>query len=150
MTTSHRSRVVLGSVAALACAATPALAATIAAAGPERGATYAGSIGPGYPISFKVSPNGTAVEDLKLHFEADCNPGAGSVAPRFLFSTLAIKDGKFAGDSHLGTAGGSVDTSIRLEGSFAGKTATGKVIAHQSIKSLGSCSQTEPFTATVK
>lgn len=148
MTTSHRSRVVLGSVAALACAAAPALAATIAGAGPERGATYAGSIGPGYPISFKVSPSGTTIEDLKVHFEATCNPGAGSTAPRFPFSTLAIKDGKFAGDSDLG--GGGVETSIRLEGSFDGRKASGKVVAHQSIKSLGSCSQTEPFTADVK
>jgi hypothetical protein len=85
---------------------------------------------------------------LSVHFEATCLPGAGSVAPAFPFNTLTIKHGAFAGDSSLTTPGSSM--SIRLEGSFDGTKATGKVIGRESIKSLGSCKQTEPFTAHVK
>jgi hypothetical protein len=146
MTTSFLRRAAIGSIAALACAAVPAV--VIADPGPKAGAEYSGSIGPGYPIHFKVSRNGKTIDDLSIHFEATCLPGAGSVAPAFPFSSLAIKDKGFAGDSSLTTPGSSM--SIRIEGSFDGTKATGKVIGHESIKSLGSCTQTEPFTTHVK
>ena len=145
MTTSFLKR---ASIAAIACAAIAAPAVAIADSGPKAGAEYSGSIGPGYPIHFKVSGNGKTIHALSVHFEATCLPGAGSVAPAFPFDTLAIKHGAFAGDSSLTTPGSSM--SIRLEGSFDGTKATGKVIGRESIKSLGSCKQTEPFTAHVK
>jgi hypothetical protein len=145
MTTSLLERV---AIAAIACAAAAAPAVAIADSGPKAGAEYSGSIGPGYPIHFKVSRNGKTIHTLSVHFEATCLPGAGSVAPAFPFSTLAIKHGAFAGDSSLTTPGSSM--SIRLEGSFDGTKATGTVIGRESIKSLGSCKQTEPFTAHVK
>lgn len=148
MTTSLLKRAAIGSIAALACAAGPAVAVAIADPGPKAGAEYSGSIGPGYPIHFKVSRNGKTIDALSVDFEATCLPGAGSVAPAFPFNTLAIKHGAFAGDSSLTTPGSSM--SIRLQGSFDGAEATGKVIGHESIKSLGSCTQTEPFTARVK
>lgn len=146
MTTSFRKRAAIGMVATLACAIVPAVA--VADSGPKAGAEYTGSIGPGYSIHFKVSSNGETIDALSVHFEPTCLPGAGDVAPAFPFKTLAIKDGAFAGDSSLTTPGSS--TSIRLEGRFEGTKATGKVIGHQSIKSLGSCTQTEPFTVHVK
>jgi hypothetical protein len=95
MITSLLKRAAIGSIAALARAAIPAVA--IADSGPKAGAEYSGSIGPGYPIHFKVSRNGKTIHALSVHFEA-----------------------------------------------------TGKVIGRESIKSLGSCKQTEPFTAHVK
>lgn len=146
MTTSILKRAATGSIAALACVG-PAVA--IADSGPKAGAEYTGSIGPGYPIHFKVSRSGTTIDALSVHFEATCLPGAGSVAPAFPFNTLPIKHGAFAGDSSITTPGGT-SMSVRLEGSFDGTKATGKVIGRASIKSLGSCTQTEPFTARVK
>lgn len=137
----------IGSIAALACAAVPATA--IAGSEAKPGLTYSGSIGPGYPIHFKVSRNGKTIDDLSVHFEATCLPGAGDVAPAFPFGTLTIKDGKFAGDSSI-TGGSGTSMSIRLEGDFDGTKATGKVVGRESIKSLGSCTQTEPFTARAK
>ena len=145
MTTSLLKR---AAIAAIACAAAVAPAVAIAEAGPKAGGEYSGSIGPGYPIHFKVSRNGKTIDALSVHFEATCLPGAGTVAPAFPFDTLAIKHGAFAGDSSLTTPGSSM--SIRLEGSFDGMKATGKVIGRESIKSLGSCKQTEPFTAHVR
>lgn len=146
MTTSLLKRAVIGSIAALACAVIPATA--LAGSGAKAGAAYSGSIGPGYAIHFKVSRNGKTIDDLSVHFEATCLPGAGDVAPAFPFGTLEIKDGKFAGDSSITGTGTSM--SIRLEGDFDGTKATGKVIGRESIKSLGSCTETESFTARVK
>jgi hypothetical protein len=148
MTASLLNRAAIGSIAALACAVAPAVAVAIADSGPKAGAEYSGSIGPGYPIHFKVSRSGKTIDDLSVHFEATCLPGAGDVAPSFPFKTLAIKDRAFAGDSSITTPGSSM--SVRLEGSFDGTEATGKAIGRESIKSLGSCKQTEPFTAHVK
>ncbi len=145
MIPSLLNRRAIASIAALAIAA-PAVA--IAESGPKAGSAYSGSIGPGYPIHFKVSRSGKTIDDLSVHFEATCLPGAGDVAPAFPFTTLAIKHGAFVGDSSITTAGSSM--SIRLEGSFKSAEATGKVIGRESIKSLGSCEQTEPFTAHVK
>jgi hypothetical protein len=146
MTIAPLTRAAIGSIVALACVAVPAVA--IATSGPKTGSEYSGSIGPGYPIHFKVSSNGKTIDDLSVHFEATCLPGAGDVAPSFPFHALAIKDDAFAGDSSLTTPGSSM--SIRLEGKFDGREATGKVVGHESIKSLGSCTQTEPFTVHVK
>ena len=147
MTTSLLSRAVIGSIAALACVAVPATA--VAGSEAKGGSTYSGLIGPGYAIHFKVSRNGKTIDDLSVHFEATCLPGAGDVAPAFPFGTLEIKDGKFAGDSSI-TSGAGTSMSIRLEGDFHGTEATGKVVGRESIKSLGSCTQTESFTARVK
>lgn len=146
--TSLLTRTATGAILALGCAAVPAAAVAIAGSGPKPGSEYSGSIGPGYPIHFKVSRNGKTIEALSVHFEATCLPGAGSVAPAFSFNPLAIKDAAFNGDSSLTTPGSSM--SIRLEGRFHGTEATGKVIGRESIKSLGSCTQTEPFTAHLK
>jgi hypothetical protein len=111
MTTSLLKRV---AIAAVACAAAAAPAVAIADSGPKAGAEYSGSIGPGYPIHFKVSRDGKTIHALSVDFEATCLPGAGSVAPAFPFNTLTIKHGAFAGDSSLTTPGSSM--SIRLEG----------------------------------
>jgi len=131
-------------VLALASVAVPAIAS-----GGVRDGHYSGFVGPGYPIHFQVSSNGTVVKDLVVAFEATCSPGASQTAPLFHFKTLEVKDGKFSGAStdHFGT---TVSDALRISGSFSGAKATGKVSDRSSIKSLPSCTQTEPFTAKLK
>lgn len=112
-------------------------------------ATYAGSIGPGYPISFRVSANGKAVDGLVLDDDVTCGAGAGNSAPAYRFGTLPIKSGSFSGTASDQFGPGD-SVSIRITGTFFGRVATGQVAATQQIRSLGSCTQTEPFTANAK
>lgn len=65
--------------------------------GPVRNGRYEGVVGPGWPISFHVSADGTKVEQLVAAFDAGCNGGAPTVAPKFHFSSLEIRDGRFSG-----------------------------------------------------
>ncbi|MGO9322779.1 MAG: hypothetical protein ACLQBY_18525 [Solirubrobacteraceae bacterium] len=132
--------------AVLVLAGAPVLAM---AAGSVRDGHYSGFVGPGYPISFQVTSNGTIVKSLVVAFEATCSPGAGQTAPLFHFKTLAVKDGKFSGAStdHFGN---TVSDALRISGSLSGAKATGKVTDTSNIKSLPSCTQSEPFTAKVK
>ena len=141
-----RSLSVAGALLALACVPVLAIAA---GGGPVKGAKYSGSVGPGYPMSFKVSASGKAVDDLVVAFEETCSPGAGSVAPKFDFGTLAINAEKFSGTStdHFGSA---VSDRLHISGSFSGRDATGKVTDLSHIKSLPNCTQTEAFTAKAK
>lgn len=131
----------------LACAA--GVAAAAGATEPVKDARYSGLIGPGYPMSFRVSTNGQDVEDLVVSFEETCSPGAGSVAPKFHFGTLRIMHGAFSGSStdHFGQ---SVSDALKIDGRFDGRKATGTVTDRSHIKSLPNCSQTEPFTAKAK
>jgi hypothetical protein len=130
-----------------ACAAGVASAA--GAVGPAKDAKYSGLVGPGYPMSFRVSANGQHVDDLVVSFEETCSPGAGSVAPKFDFSTLRITHRSFSGSStdHFGK---TVSDALRIKGTFNGRKASGTVTDQSHIKSLPNCSQTEPFTATAK
>jgi hypothetical protein len=127
----------------------PAVALAASAGGPVKGARYAGYIGPGYPMSFRVSANGDAVVDLVVAFDETCSAGAGNTAPKFDYGTLAIKHGGFSGNTidHFGT---TVSDSLRITGHFSSREATGKVTDLATIKSLGSCTQSEPFIAKVK
>ncbi|HEY5318128.1 MAG TPA: hypothetical protein VIJ20_09110 [Solirubrobacteraceae bacterium] len=135
-------------VTLLVLAVAPVLASA-AGRGPVKGAKYSGSVGPGYPMSFKVSANGKDVDDLVVAFEETCGPGAGSVAPKFHYATLAISGGKFSGAStdHFGK---TTSDRLHISGTFSGHDATGKVSVLAKIKSLPNCTQTEPFTAKAK
>jgi hypothetical protein len=141
------NRFFLATVIALACAAGTASAS--GAKGPVRGAKYSGLVGPGYPMSFRVSANGRNVDDLVVSFEETCSPGAGSVAPKFRFKTLRINREEFSGSStdHFGK---NVSDGLKVTGTFNGRKATGRVTDKSHIKSLPNCSQTEPFTATAR
>jgi hypothetical protein len=135
-------------VAALAAAVVPMLAIASSSA-PVKGGHYSGTVGPGYPISFRVSARGTSVTDLVVAFEETCNGAAGNTAPQFHFKTLGIRRGTFSGSS-TDRFGKTVSDALRISGSFAGRKVTGKVADVSKIKSLHTCTQTEPFTAQLK
>lgn len=119
------------------------------AGGQAKAATYSGTSGPGYPLHFRISANGDAVEGLVVAFEETCTPGAGETAPLFHFGTLAIKAGKFSGTAVDG-AGTTVTNTLRINGVFFGRTAAGTVTDTAVIKSLSPCTETSPFTAQAK
>jgi hypothetical protein len=110
---------------------------------------YSGTIGPGYPITFRVSANGNAVDNLVLNFEETCQPGAGNTAPTFHFGTLPIRSGQFSG-SAVNHYGSTVSDSLRITGTFFGRTVVGQVTDLAHIKSLPNCTETSPFTATAR
>ena len=119
-----------------------------AAGGQVKNAGYSGTVGPGYPISLRVSASGDVVDDLSVAIEATCQPGAGSVAPVYHFNSLRITSGSFAGEVSVGD--GSVSNSVRISGTFFGGVAVGLVSDLAHIKSLPDCTESEPFTATTK
>jgi hypothetical protein len=133
-------------VTVVALAVTPALAA---GGGPVKGARYTGSSGPGYPMSFRVSADGKAVDDLVVAYESTCQPGAGDVAPKFHFPTLAITHGKFSGTSTDNFGKGESD-KVHISGSFSGRDASGPVTDLAHIKSLPNCTDHSGFTAKAK
>lgn len=110
---------------------------------------YAGTIGPGFPISFRVSANGKAVDNLVLHYEVTtCGGAPGNVAPTYRFKALAIRSGSFSGA--LSDHSAKQSFSLRISGTFFGRVVTGKVTATQHITSLPTCTETEAFTAKAK
>jgi hypothetical protein len=109
---------------------------------------YKGSVGPGYPITFSVSGSGSSVDTLVVGFDATCEGAPANTAPLFHFKTLAIKDAKFSGKS-TDRFQSTASDGLRINGTFSGDRASGTVSSKLSIKSLGSCSQTEPFSATL-
>ena len=110
---------------------------------------YSGEVGPGYPLTFNVPSSVSSVENLVVAFEQTCEAGAGDVAPNFHFKTLSITDDKFSGTS-TDRFGKTASDGLLIEGTFKGDRVSGTVRSKSSIKSLGSCVQTEPFTATLK
>ncbi len=113
-------------------------------------AKYSGTIGPGFPISFRVSANGRAVDSLVLHYEVTtCGGPPGDSPPAYSFKALAITSGSFSGAvSSRPPSGASV--SIRISGTFFGRVVTGKVTATQRLTSFPTCTETETFTAKAK
>jgi hypothetical protein len=136
-------------VALLALAASPVLAAASSAGEAAQSGIYSGTVGPGYPISFQVSATGAEVSDLVVGFDETCNGAPAPTAPLFHFKTLKIKAGKFSGSS-IDRFGPTVSDSLRISGSLSGHKVTGKVTDLSKIKSLPSCTQSEPFTAKAK
>ncbi len=119
------------------------------AGGQAGGATYSGTSGPGYPLHFRVSANGESVDGLVVSYLETCTPGAGNTAPQFHFGTLAIRAGRFSG-SAVDHFGSTVTETLRINGSFFGRTATGTVSDTAVIASLQPCTQTSPFTAKAR
>jgi hypothetical protein len=119
------------------------------AGGQARGTAYRGTSGPGYPLHFRVSANGGSIDGLVVSFEATCAPGAGNTAPQFHFGTLAIRAGSFSGTAVLG-AGSTVTNTVRISGTFFGRTVTGTVSDREAIKSIPPCTDTSPFIAKAR
>jgi hypothetical protein len=149
MARSHITRIGVAALAVLAFAVAAAIAAADAGSGPVKGARYKGFTGPGYPMSFRVSANGQEIDDLVVAIEATCLPGAGSVAPKFDFKTLSVTHGKFSGSTDDPGDGGA-SNDLKIKGTFDGRKASGSVTDRAAIKSIGSCTETEPFTASAK
>ena len=124
------------------------LGAVALAAAPKKGARYAGTIGPGYPLHFRVSKDGKSVDRLVARFTPTCQGVAGGTA-KFTFGSRPIHGGKFSGFSvaHLGP---TVTLTLAIRGHFGpGGVASGEATATAQIKSLGKCKQSEPFTAAI-
>jgi hypothetical protein len=119
------------------------------ASGTARDGKYSGSVGPGYPISFRVDANGTVVKNLDVAIEATCQPGAGDVAPVYHFGQARIEHDKFSGSTSEGL-GTTVSNVVHISASLSDGKATGEVSDRASITSLPTCTETEPFTAKVK
>jgi hypothetical protein len=147
MKRNHLIRVGAAVLVSLACVAATASAA--GSKGPVKGAKYSGTVGPGYRMSFRVSANGQDVDHLVVSYLETCSPGVGSIAPKFHFGTLKIKQGKFSGSASHGL-GKTVSDVLKIKGTFDGRKASGTVTDKSHIKSLPNCSQTSPFTVTAK
>jgi hypothetical protein len=130
-------------VAALALPSTGAAFA----GGSAADGSYKGFVGPGYPMTFKVS--GSSVDDLVVAFDETCNGAPPNTAPKFYFKTLTLSDGKFSGAT-AGDFGPTFTDNLEIKGSLSGEKASGTVTSKSWVKSLGSCTQTEPFDATLK
>jgi hypothetical protein len=119
------------------------------ASGTVRDGEYSGSIGPGYPISFRVEADGRVVKNLDVAIEATCQPGAGDVAPVYHFGEVRIERDKFSGSTSR-QFGTTVSDVVHISASLSDGKATGEVSDRASITSLPTCTETEPFTAEVK
>jgi hypothetical protein len=141
-----RRRVLVPLIVVLALTSASALPAG-ASSGEIKDGTYTGSTGPGYPLKFKATH--TSVNDLVVSFEETCNGAGPDVAPLFHFKSLTIHDDKFDGTT-ADTFGSTASDDLHLRGTFDGSTVTGTITSVSTIKSLGSCTETEPFSAKWK
>jgi hypothetical protein len=114
---------------------------------PPGDTAYSGTIGPGYLITFDVSPHATTVDDLVVAFDETCNGSPSVVAPTFRFKTLVITSGEFTGTTSE-TFGPTVSDTVRIDGTFSGGVAAGQVSDTSRITSLPTCTQASPFVAT--
>jgi hypothetical protein len=136
-------------VAALIVLLVPTFAMASPVGKPVKGAHYVGTVGPGYPVKFTVSSKGKNVLKLVVAFDATCEGSPSLTAPRFHYKTLPIKSGRFRGTAskNFGDSSGDV---VRISGHFHGRKASGTVTSILTIKSLGSCTEKDPFTTNVK
>jgi hypothetical protein len=117
------------------------------AGGSDVSGSYKGDVGPGYPMTFKVS--GSSIDDLVVAFDETCNGAPPNTPPKFHFKTLSLSDGKFSGET-AGDFGPDFTDTLEIKGSLSGGKSSGTVTSKSWIKSLGSCTQAEPFDATLK
>jgi len=110
--------------------------------------TYSGEVGPGYPMKFDVTSRSQVV-DLVVSFDETCNGAPPDVAPKFHYKTLAISEGTFSGATSL-EFGTTASDDLAIKGTFSGDKVKGAVTSRSFIKSLGTCTEVEPFTAELK
>jgi hypothetical protein len=145
----RRTRLIPLALVSLALVSACGPAAALGGGGTVKDGRYTGLVGPGFPISFRVTAHGTSVSDLVVGFEESCNGASAETAPLFHFAQLEIKGGKFAGSS-IDRFGSTASDSLRISGTFRGAEATGKLTDTSKIKSLPTCTESEPFTARAK
>lgn len=150
MTFAQRSRVARAAVFVfvIATLVLPSTGAALAGGSITSG-SYKGAVGPGYPLTFTVSSSGPSINDLVVSFDETCNGAPADTPPKFHFKTLSVTDGKFSGAStdHFGK---TASDALQIKGTISGDKASGTVSSKSFIKSLGSCSEVEPFNATLK
>jgi hypothetical protein len=139
-----------GTVQALICNSGTIKFTAELAGGELKDIKYSGSSGPGFPISFRVSGSGKVVDNLVVLFNETCTPGAGNSEETFKFSPVKIVAGSFSTSAVTMKSGGTVSESMRVKGTFFGRTAVGTVSDHVSIPGLMPCTETVPFMATAK
>jgi hypothetical protein len=113
---------------------------------PPGGTAYSGTVGPGYLITFDVSPHGTMVNNLVVAYDETCNGTPSDVTPTFRFKSLVIASGEFSGTT-TETFGPTVSDMVHIDGTFSGGVAAGQVSDTSKVSS-STCTQTSPFVAT--
>jgi hypothetical protein len=144
-----RATLPIGSVLSALLLGSVLLSATVAGASGVQSGSYVGEVGPGYKVTFEINASATAIDALVVSFDETCNGAPADVPPQFHFNTLAITDGRFSGAStdHFGK---KVSDALRIKGTVQGSTVKGTVMSKSFIKSLGTCDETEPFSAQLK
>jgi hypothetical protein len=115
--------------------------------GQVRGAQYAGTIGPGFPISFHVSADGRTVAGLVLNFDHTC--GQAHRSSTYRFGGLTIRGSSFSGAS-IDHFGPKASDSLRVSGTFFGRVAVGQVTGTRHLTRLRRCTLSDGFTATAR
>jgi hypothetical protein len=114
---------------------------------PTNGTAYSGTVGPGYLITFDVSPHSTAVSNLVVAYDETCNGTPSDVTPTFRFKTLVIASGEFTGTT-TESFGTTASDTLRIDGTFSGGVAAGQVSDTSRVTGFPTCTQSSPFVAT--
>jgi hypothetical protein len=114
---------------------------------PPGGTAYSGTVGPGYLITFDVSPHATTVNNLVVAYDETCNGTPSDVTPTFRFKTLVIASGEFTGTT-TESFGPAVSDTVHIAGTFSGGVAAGQVSDTSRVASFPNCTQTSQFVAT--
>ncbi len=131
--------------AGLAAIAILALAPAAAhAAGPQKGAEYAGETSQGELVSFAVSPTGKQVVDLATSLTYRCTGEHDGESGTFVLDAIAVKNGRFTSKQTLyGTSEGSaVQEGVgTATGTFKrkGRRATGKLRSKLTLQGGETC-----------
>jgi hypothetical protein len=114
---------------------------------PPGGTAYSGTVGPGYLITFEVSPHATVVNHLVVGYDETCNGPPSDVTPTFRFKTLVISSGEFIGTT-TESFGPAVSDTVHIDGTFSGGVAAGQVSDTSRVAGFPTCTQSSPFVAT--
>lgn len=114
---------------------------------PTGSTAYSGTVGPGWLITFDVSPHSTAVENLVVAYDETCNGTPSDVTPTYRFGTLTITSGEFTGTT-TSSFGPTVSDTVRIDGTFSGGVAAGQVSDTSRVATFPTCTQSSPFVAT--
>jgi hypothetical protein len=114
---------------------------------PSGDTAYSGTVGPGYLITFDVSPHAATVDNLVVAYDETCNGTPSDVTPTFRFKTLVISSGEFTGTT-TESFGPAVSDTVHIDGTFSGGVAAGQVSDTSRVTSFPTCTQSSPFVAT--
>jgi hypothetical protein len=129
------------------CNSGPVKFVALSGSAPPGGTAYSGTVGPGYLITFDVSPHATTVNNLVVAYDETCNGTPSDITPTFRFKTLDIASGEFTGTT-TETFGPAVSDTVHIDGTFSGGVAAGQVSDTSKVASFPTCTQTSPFVAT--